>query len=46
MTVALNLYALIRVTDSVNGLDQSEKQINNGAKGLVKHFEEDSEKKR
>ena len=35
-----------RVTDTVNGLDQSDKQIDKGAKGLVKHFVKDSEKKR
>ena len=35
-----------RVTDTVNGLDQSEKQINKGAKELVKHFAKDSGKKR
>ena len=35
-----------RVTDTVKGLDQSEKQINKGAKELVKHFVKDSEKKR
>ena len=35
-----------RVKDTVNGLDQSDKQINKGAKELVKHFEKDSQKKR
>jgi hypothetical protein len=35
-----------RVTDTVNGLDQSDKQINKGAQALVKHFVKDSEKKR
>ena len=35
-----------RVTDTINGLDQSEKQINKGAKELVKHFVKDSQKKR
>ena len=35
-----------RVTDTVNGLDQSDKQINKGAEALVKHFVKDSEKKR
>jgi hypothetical protein len=35
-----------RVTDTVNGLDQSDKQIDKGAQELVKHFVKDSEKKR
>ena len=35
-----------RVTDTVSGLDQSDKQIDKGAQGLVKHFVKDSEKKR
>ena len=35
-----------RVTDTVNGLDQSDKQVNKGAKELVKHFAKDSEKGR
>jgi len=35
-----------RVTDTVNGLDQSDKQIDKGAKELVKHFAKDSEKGR
>lgn len=35
-----------RATDTVNGLDQSEKQINKGVKKLVKDFAKDSEKKR
>jgi len=35
-----------RVTDTVNGLDQSDKQISKGAKELVKRFAKDSEKKR
>jgi hypothetical protein len=35
-----------RVTDTVNGLDQSENQINKGAKELVKHFVKDTKNKR
>ena len=35
-----------RVTDTVSGLDQSEKQINKGAKELVEHFVKDTKKKR
>jgi hypothetical protein len=35
-----------RVTDTVTGLDQSEKQINKGADQLVKHFAKDEGKKR
>ena len=34
-----------RVTDTVNGLEQSDKEIDKGAKALVKHFVKDSEKK-
>jgi hypothetical protein len=37
-----------RVTDTVSGLDQSQKQIDKGVDQLVKHFEKDvrrSEKK-
>jgi hypothetical protein len=33
-----------RVTDTVSGLNQSEKQIDKGVKQLVKHFEKDVEK--
>lgn len=35
-----------RATDTVKGLDQSEKQINQGADQLIKHFVKDSSKKR
>jgi hypothetical protein len=35
-----------RVTDTVNGLDQSDKQINKGAEELVKHFVKDTGKQR
>jgi Domain of unknown function (DUF4136) len=35
-----------RATDTVNGLDQSEKQINKGVRKLVKDFAKESEKKR
>lgn len=34
-----------RVTDTVTGLDQSEKQINKGTEQLVKHFVKDSHEK-
>ena len=34
-----------RVTDTVRGLDQSEKQIDKGAKDLVKHFVKDEKKR-
>ena len=33
-----------RVTDTVNGLDQSDKQIDKGARELVKHFAKDEKK--
>jgi hypothetical protein len=35
-----------RATDTVKGLDQSEKQISQGADQLIKHFVKDSSKKR
>jgi len=34
-----------RVTDTVTGLEQSQKQIDKGVNELVKHFEKDTEKK-